>query len=61
MKFWNIIQGQSRAVVRGECRDDALARAAQFGFKKPDSVVECSSQQNAARGFVIKGWKQKTG
>jgi hypothetical protein len=37
--YWNVTQGTSRARVLANTYEQALERAAQIGFKKPDSVV----------------------
>lgn len=36
---WRIVQGESRATVLAPTYEQARTRAAQIGFKNPDSIV----------------------
>jgi hypothetical protein len=38
-RSWRVVQGSSRAVVRGDDYEAAKARAASIGFKEPDSIT----------------------
>lgn len=42
---WRVVQGQSVAVVVAADIEAARQRAAQIGFKNPDSIVLQESQQ----------------
>lgn len=38
-RYWNVKQGTSYARVRADDMEGAKTRAAQMGFKNPDSIV----------------------
>jgi hypothetical protein len=38
-RYWTVVQGTSTARVRADDHAGAVARAAQLGFKTPDSIV----------------------
>jgi hypothetical protein len=55
--FWRVIQGRSLAVVRGDDIEAARARAAQFGYHSPESIVKLTPEEYERRADIIVAWR----